>query len=151
MHLCAGQVPVARITITPAKLKIPTVDAAKGGTVTVLCEPPVFGFRTLVSLVIYRVLAQSDPKSKPAEVAQAAIDIHNGQTILNDSSVAGTVSGGINEKRVQLIMDQVKCDDAGMFICEVSAFAPGSNAVLGGKVNSNLTVEGTYTGPGYII
>ena len=142
---------MARITITPAKLKIPTVDAAKGGTVTVLCEPPVFGFRTLVSLVIYRVLAQSDPKSNATEVASAATDNDNGQVFLSNSSIVGTASGSINEKRIQLIMDQVKCDDAGMFICEVSAFAPRSNAVLGGKVNSNLTVEGTYTGPGYII
>ena len=140
-----------RITITPAKLKIPTVDAAKGGTVTVLCEPPVSGILNLLSLIIYRVLAQSDPKSKPAKVAQAAIDIHNGQTILNDSSVAGTVSGGINEKRVQLIMDQVKCNDEGMYSCYASFFVPNAGDVRYSKVNSSLTVEGTDTSPGYII
>ena len=140
-----------RITITPAKLKMPTVDAAKGGTVTVLCRPPVSGFRFLLSLVIFRVLAQSDPRSGPAQMASAASDSNNGQVSLPNSSTVGTVSGSIKEKRIQLIMDQVKCNDEGVYICEASFFVPVGTAVLRGKVNSSLTVEGTDTGPEYII
>ena len=132
--LCAGQ-GQPRITVTPNSTSI-------GGTVTVKCQPPSTVVRTLLGLVIYRVL-YSNPNAPPAQVVSAGFDQNNGNPILiPGSSVTGTADGSISQNFISLTMSQAKCRDGGMYICEASYIQTG-NSVERFDVSRNLTVEGT--------
>ena len=134
--LCAGQ-GQPRITVTPNSTSI-------GGTVTVKCQPPSTVVRTLLGLVIYRVL-HSNPNAPPAQVVSAGFDQNNGNPILiPGSSVTGTVDGSISQNFISLTISQAKCREGGMYICEASYFKTGTgNIVETLDVPRNLTVEGT--------
>ena len=114
-----------------------------GGTVTVRCEPPSTGVRTLLGLVIYRVL-HSNPNAPRVEVVAAGFDQSNGNPVLG-SSVTGTVDGSISQNFISLTMSQAKRRDGRMYICEASYFKNGiGNIVETADVSRNLTVEGTH-------
>ena len=139
--LCAGQ-GQPRITVTPTQLTLTPNTTSIGGTVTVTCEPPSTGVRTLRSLVIYRVL-HSNPNANRTQVVAAKSDQSNGNPVLG-SSVTGTVDGSIYQNFISLTMSQAKCRDGGMYICETSYFKTGTgNIVETDDVSRNLTVEGT--------
>ena len=111
---------------------------------TVKCEPPSTGVRTLLGLVIYRVL-HSNPNAPRVEVVSAGSDRNNGNpSLIPGSSVTGTVDGSISQNFISLTMSQAKCRDGGMYICEASYFKTGpGNIVETVDVSRNLTVEGT--------
>ena len=135
--LCADQ-GQPRITVTPT-------TTSTGGTVTVRCEPPSTGVRTLLGLVIYRVL-HSNPNAPRVEVVSAGSDQNNGNPgLIPGSSVSGTVDGSISQNFISLTMSQAKRRDGGMYICEASYFKNGTgNIVETADVSRNLTVEGTH-------
>ena len=109
---------------------------------TVRCEPPSTGVRTLLGLVIYRVL-HSNPNAPRVEVVSAGSDQNNGNpSLIPGSSVTGTADGSISQNFISLTMSQAKCRDAGMYICEASNFKTG-NYVETVDVSRNLNVEGT--------
>ena len=137
--LCAGQ-GQSRITVTPTHLTLTPNTTTIGGTVTVKCEPPSTGVRTLLSLIIFRVL-HSNPNAPRVEVVAAGSDQNNGNPTLG-SSVTGTVDGSISQNFISLTMSQAKCRDGGMYICEASYTTTGS-IVERVDVSRNLTVEGT--------
>jgi len=141
--LCAGQ-GQPRITVTPTQLTLTPNTTSIGGTVTVTCEPPSTGVRTLRSLVIYRVL-HSNPNANRTQVVAAKSDQSNGNPSLTPgSSVTGTVDGNISQNFISLTMSQAKCRDGGMYICEASYLKTGTNnTVETVDVSRNLTVEGT--------
>ena len=133
--LCADQ-GQPRITVTPNTTSI-------GGTVTVRCELPSTGVRTLLSLVIYRVL-HSNLNAPRVAVVAAGFDQNNGNPVLG-SSVTGTVDGSISQNFISLTMSQAKRRDGRMYICEASYFKNGTgNIVETADVSRNLTVEGTH-------
>ena len=139
--LCAGQ-GQPRITVTPTQLNLTPNTTSIGGTVTVRCEPPSTGVRTLLGLVIYRVL-HSNPNAPRVEVVAAGSDQNNGNPVLG-SSITGTVDGSISQNFISLTMSQTKCRDGGMYICEASYFKTGTgNIVETVDVSRNLKVEGT--------
>ena len=141
--LCAGQ-GQSRITVTPTHLTLTPNTTTIGGTVTVKCEPPSTGVRTLLSLIIFRVL-HSNPNAPRVEVVSAGPDQNNGNpSLIPGSSVTGTVDGSISQNFISLTMSQAKCRDGGMYICEASYFKTGTgNIVETVDVPRNLTVEGT--------
>ena len=141
--LCAGQ-GQPRITVTPTQLNLTPNTTSIGGTVTVKCEPPSTGVRTLLSLVIYRVL-HSNPNAPRVEVVSAGPHQNNGNpSLIPGSSVTGTVDGSISQNFISLTMSQAKCRDAGMYICEALYLKPGTGNIPEAlDVSRNLTVEGT--------
>ena len=101
-----------------------------GGTVTVRCEPPSTGVRTLLSLVIYRVL-HSNPNAPRVEMVSAGSDQNNGNpSLIPGSSVTGTVDGSISQDFISLTMSQAKCRDGGMYICQASYFKTGIGNIV---------------------
>ena len=127
--------------MTPTQLNLTPNTTSIGGTVTVRCEPPSTGVRTLLGLVIYRVL-HSNPNAARVDVVSAG-DQNNGNSVLG-SSVTGTADGSISQNFISLTMSQAKCRDGGMYICEVSYFKTGTgNIVETVEVSRNLTVKGT--------
>ena len=141
--LCAGQ-GQPRIAVIPTQLTLTPNTTSIGGTVTVRCEPPSTGVRTLLSLVIYRVL-HSNPNANRTQVVTAKSDQNNGNPSLTPgSSVTDTVDGSISQNFISLTMSQAKCRDGGMYICEASYLKTGTNnTVETVDVSRNLTVEGT--------
>ena len=110
---------------------------------TVKCEPPSTGVSTLLNLVIFRVL-HGNPNAQRDPVVSAGVGQNDGNAGLTPgSSIKGTVDGSISLKFISLTMSQAKCNDGGMYICEVLYFKTGSVAVSE-RVNDsrNLTVEG---------
>ena len=130
--------------MTPTQLNLVPTTTSIGGTVTVKCEPPSTGVRSLLGLVIYRVL-HSNPNAPRVEVVSAGSDQNNGNPSLTPgSSVTGTVDGSISQNFISLTMSQAKCRDGGMYVCEASYFKTGTgNIVETVDVSRNLTVEGT--------
>ena len=141
--LCAGQ-GQPKITVNPTQLNLTPNTTSIGGTVTVRCEPPSTGVRTLLGLVIYRVL-HSNPNAPRVEVVAAGSDQNNGNpSLIPGSSVTGTTDGSISQNFISLTMSQAKCRDGGMYICEASYLKTGpGNIVETVDVSRNLTVEGT--------
>ena len=141
--LCAGQ-GQPRITVTPTQLTLTPNTTSIGGTVAVKCEPPSTGVRTLLGLVIFRVL-DSNPNAARVEMVSAGSDQNNGNpSLIPGSPVTGTADGSISQNFISLTMSQAKCRDGGMYICEASYFKTGTgNIVETVDVSRNLTVEGT--------
>ena len=128
--------------MVPTELQLTPNTTATGGRVTLRCEPPSTGVRSLLSLVIWRVLHRN-PNAARVEVVDAASDLNDGNPT-RGSSVTGTVDGSINQNFISLIMNQAMCMDGGMYTCEASYFrVSGGNAVYNAEASRNLTVEGT--------
>ena len=130
------------ITITPAKLNLTTETAASGGTVTILCEPPKVGVRTLVRLGIQRNISSS-PNATVVNLADVGNDRgHRIAKVLSNTIVA-TVTGSIGEKYLQLTMSRMSCRDDGVYICESSFFIQSAgNIVKSKRINASLSIEG---------
>ena len=92
--------------MTPTQLTLTPNTTSIGGTVTVKCEPPSTGVRTLLGLVIFRVL-HSNPNALRVEVVSAGPEQNNGNSsLIPGSSVTGTVDGSISQNFISLTMSQ---------------------------------------------
>ena len=109
---------------------------------TILCEPPKVGVRTLNSVIIFRKLSSS-PNATVVNLANMGND--RGQRIpkVYSNNIVATVTGSIGEKYLQLTMSRVRCTDDGVYICETAFFIQArGNIVITKRINASLSVEG---------